>query len=121
VRWRFFFWEALASIRSNAATTMAATVTVLIVTFLLGIFVTTAWWVYHYAVGVRNEVTVKLYLPPSYANDNTARGQVANQVKALPNVKSWEYVSPEEALRKLSPPAQKAARSLPVNPLPPAF
>jgi cell division transport system permease protein len=111
VRWRFFFWEALASIRSNAATTMAATVTVLIVTFLLGIFVTTAWWVYHYAVGVRNEVTVKLYLPPSYANDNTARGQVANQVKALP----------EEALRKLSPPAQKAARSLPVNPLPPAF
>jgi cell division protein FtsX len=30
VRWRFFFWEALRSIRANAATTMAATVTVLI-------------------------------------------------------------------------------------------
>ena len=42
MRWRFFFWEALASIRSNAATTVAATVTVLIVTFLLGIFVTTS-------------------------------------------------------------------------------
>jgi cell division transport system permease protein len=121
VRWRFFFWEALASIRSNAATTMAATVTVLIVTFLLGIFVTTAWWVYHYAVGVRNEVTVKLYLPSSYANDDNARNLVANRVKALPNVKSFEYVSPQEALKKLSPSAQKAAKSLQYNPLPPAF
>ena len=122
MRWRFFFWEALASIRSNAATTMAATVTVLIVTFLLGIFVTTAWWVYHYAVGVRNEVTVKLYLPSSYANnDNNARGQVANQVKALPYVKSWEYVSPEKALKGMSKSAQEAINILPYNPLPPAF
>jgi cell division transport system permease protein len=121
VRWRFFFWEALASIRSNAATTMAATVTVLIVTFLLGIFVTTAWWVYHYAVGVRNEVTVKLYLPSSYAGNNTARGQVANQVKALPYVKSWEYVSPEKALHGMSKSAQEAINILPYNPLPPAF
>jgi cell division transport system permease protein len=121
VRWRFFFWEALASIRSNAATTMAATVTVLIVTFLLGIFVTTAWWVYHYAVGVRNEVTVKLYLPSSYANDSTARGKVANQVNALPYVKSYEYVSPQDALKKMSESARKAASTLNFNPLPPAF
>jgi len=92
VRWRFFFWEALASIRSNAATTVAATVTVLIVTFLLGIFVTTAWWVYHYAVGVRNEVTVKLYLPGSYATNTTQRGVVYNQVKDLPYVKSFRYI-----------------------------
>jgi cell division transport system permease protein len=121
VRWRFFFWEALASIRSNAATTMAATVTVLIVTFLLGIFVTTAWWVYHYAVGVRNEVTVKLYLPHSYAENGNARGEVANQVRALPYVKSFEYVSPEEALQKMSKSARLAIKILPTNPLPPAF
>ena len=61
MRWRFFVSEALNSIRGNAATTLAATVTVLIVTFLMGIFVTTGWWVYHYAVEKRNEVTVKLY------------------------------------------------------------
>ena len=122
MRWRFFFWEALASIRSNAATTMAATVTVLIVTFLLGIFVTTAWWVYHYAVGVRNEVTVKLYLPPSFAdNASHRRDHVANQVKALPYVKSWEYVSPEQALKNLSKSAREAIKVLPTNPLPPAF
>jgi cell division transport system permease protein len=120
VRWRFFFWEALASIRSNAATTLAATVTVLIVTFLLGIFVTTGWWVYHYAVGVRNEVTVKLYLPATYATSPAKRGEVANKVKALPYVKSFRYVSPSEAAGMLSPAEQNALRSIP-NPLPPAF
>ena len=81
MRWRFFMSEALNSIRGNAATTLAATVTVLIVTFLMGIFVTTGWWVYHYAVEKRNEVTVKLYLPPDYAASADKRGQVANQVQ----------------------------------------
>jgi cell division transport system permease protein len=100
---------------------MAATVTVLIVTFLLGIFVTTAWWVYHYAVGVRNEVTVKLYLPPSLATDTNARGLVQNQVKTLPNVKSFEYVSPAKALKSMSKSAQQAIGILNSNPLPPAF
>jgi cell division transport system permease protein len=121
VRWRFFFWEALASIRSNAATTLAATVTVLIVTFLLGIFVTTAWWVYHYAVGVRNEVTVKLYLPAAYGTDVVKRGELANEVRQLPYVKSFRYVSPDQAAKSLSPSAQKALQSLTSNPLPPAF
>jgi cell division transport system permease protein len=121
LKWRFFFWEALASIRANAATTMAATVTVLIVTFLLGIFVSTAWWVYHYAVGVRNEVTVKLYLPGEYSTDVTKRGLVADQVRQLPNVKSYRYVSPDQAVKMLSKSAQAAIKALPSNPLPPAF
>jgi cell division transport system permease protein len=121
LKWRFFFWEALASIRANAATTMAATVTVLIVTFLLGIFVSTAWWVYHYAVGVRNEVTVKLYLPGELSTDVTKRGLVADQVRQLPNVKSYRYVSPDQAVKMLSKSAQAAIKALPSNPLPPAF
>jgi cell division transport system permease protein len=121
LRWRFFFWEALASIRANAATTVAATVTVLIVTFLLGIFVSTSWWVYDYAVGVRNQVTVKLYLSHVYATDAVKRGAVANQVKALPNVKSYSYVSPDAAVKLLSPSEQNAIRQLNSNPLPPAF
>jgi cell division transport system permease protein len=121
LRWRFFFWEALASIRANAATTLAATVTVLIVTFLLGIFVSTSWWVYDYAVGVRNQVTVKLYLPGVYGTDAVKRGDVANQVKALPYVKSYSYVSPTAAENMLSQSEQQAIKNLPENPLPPAF
>jgi cell division transport system permease protein len=123
VRWRFFFWEALSSIRSNVATTMAATVTVLIVTFLLGIFISTAWWVYHYAVGVQNQVTVKMYMPVEYgtAPFTAKRGQVFNQVRRLPYVKSVQYVSPADAVKKLSKPERQALKSLPQNPLPPAF
>jgi cell division transport system permease protein len=123
VRWRFFVWEALSSIRSNAATTMAATVTVLIVTFLLGIFVSTAWWVYHYAVGVRNEVTVKMYLPEGYDTSAFAvkRGQLYNEVRRLPYVKSVQYVSPADAAKKLSASERQALEQLPTNPLPPAF
>jgi cell division transport system permease protein len=121
LRWRFFFWEALASIRANAATTLAATVTVLIVTFLLGIFVSTSWWVYDYAVGVRNQVTVKLYLEKAYATDAVKRGDVANQVKALPYVKSYSYVSPDAAVKLLSKSEQQAILQLNSNPLPPAF
>jgi cell division transport system permease protein len=96
-------------------------VTVLIVTFLLGIFVSTAWWVYHYAVGVRNEVTVKLYLPGELSTDVTKRGVVADQVRQLPNVKSYRYVSPDQAVKMLSKSAQAAIKALPSNPLPPAF
>jgi cell division transport system permease protein len=121
VRFGFFVSEALASIRTNAATTLAATVTVLIVTFLLGIFVSIAWWVYHYAVGVRNEVTVKMYMPKSYAKATTLRAQVEAQVTQLRYVKSVQYVSPDDAARKLSKAAQEALKILPQNPLPPAF
>jgi cell division transport system permease protein len=121
MRWRFFVSEALNSIRGNAATTLAATVTVLIVTFLMGIFVTTGWWVYHYAVEKRNEVTVKLYLPPEYASSADKRGEVANDVRELPYVKSFAYVSPDKAAQSLSPSARAAIKALGFNPLPPAF
>src|SRR5437868_6751479 len=117
----FFVSEALASIRSNAATTLAATVTVLIVTFLLGIFVSVAWWVYHYAVGVQNEVTVKLYLPNPYANQTAQRAQIEDQVRHLQYVKAVQYISPDAARRKLPKSAQEALKILPKNPLPPAF
>jgi cell division transport system permease protein len=121
VRWRFFLSEALNSIRGNAATTVAATVTVLIVTFLMGIFVTTGWWVYHYAIAKRNEVTVKLYLPPAYTTDATKRGLMANRIRTLPYFHSAAYVSPEKAKSMLNPSAQQAINALGFNPLPPAF
>jgi cell division transport system permease protein len=70
---------------------------------------------------VRNEVTVKLYLPGDLATNVAQRGLVADQVAKLPNVKSYRYVSPDEAVKMLSKSAQAAIKSLPSNPLPPAF
>ena len=62
-RWRFFLGEAVQSVRANFATTLAATLTVLIVTLLLGVFSVAGYWLYHYLTGVQNQVTVKAYLP----------------------------------------------------------
>ena len=121
MRTRFFIAEALRSVRGNVATTLAATVTVLIVTFLLGVTITIAKYIYDYTVGVRSDVTVKLYLPAHPALPRAQLNRVANQVQALPYEKSMQYVSPAEAKAKLSPQARKEINQLPYNPLPPAF
>jgi cell division transport system permease protein len=121
MRWRFFVSEAMNSIRGNAATTLAAIVTVLIVTFLLGVTLSLGKWVYDYTVGVRNEVTVKAYISNPTGQDAAARGKVANAINALPDVKSIEYVSPAEALQRVSARDRQFARSIGYNPYPPSF
>ncbi len=45
-RFRFFLGEAVRSLRTNLATTVAATVTVLIVLFFLGVFVLCGTYLY---------------------------------------------------------------------------
>jgi cell division transport system permease protein len=123
VRLRFFLAEALTSIRSNAATTVAATLTVLIVTLLLGATITIGKWVYDNTVAIRSDVTVKVYfkLPPDEPQRSQTLNSLANDVKGLPYFKSMEYVSPEDAVKRLSPKQQDQIKVLPYNPLPPAF
>jgi cell division transport system permease protein len=118
--------EAMSSIRGNAATTLAAIVTVLIVTFLLGVTVSLGKWVYDYTVGVRNEVTVKAYLAEPAGGSNTAAfqaeiGRLDNQIRSMQYVKSVEYVSPAEALRRVSAKDRQYAAKLLFNPYPPSF
>ncbi len=121
MKWRFFVAEALNSIRGNAATTLAATVTVLIVTFLLGVSLTVGKWVYDYTVGVRSQVTVKAYISNTVGNDPTARSEVANEIKAIPYVKGYTYITPAEAKARLDPSLRAAIDALQYNPLPPEF
>jgi len=45
-RFRFYVGEAVRSLRANLATTLAATVTVLIVMFFLGVFVALGSYLY---------------------------------------------------------------------------
>ena len=123
MRMRFFLGEALTSIRSNAATTIAATVTVLIVTLLLGATVTIGKWVYDNTLAIRDDVTVKVYftLPEKEPQRTDELNALANQVKALPYFQSLDYVSPEEAVQSLSKELREQSANLPYNPLPPAF
>ena len=120
-RWRFFLGEAMQSVRANFATTLAATLTVLIVTLLLGVFSVAGYWLYHYLTGVQNQVTVKAYLPKPDAKDPAVLNRIDNEIRKIPYVKDVTYVSPAKALTKLSSSEQDDASLLPVNPLPPSF
>lgn len=126
MKWRFFVAEAINSIRGNAATTLAAVVTVLIVTFLLGVTVTVGKWVYDYTNGVRNDITIKAFVSRSDYGSNDQqtvikRGNVINQIKVLPYVKTVTYVSPAAALKTVSPTMRKSAEQIGYNPFPPSF
>jgi cell division transport system permease protein len=109
------------SIRGNVATTVAASVTVLIVTFLLAVFASLGLFLYDKTVSVRNDITVKTYLPRGSETDKATLNRVHNELAALPYVQSLRYVSPQEALRSLSKEDQKDSSYLETNPLPPAF
>ena len=126
MKWRFFLAEAINSIRGNAATTLAAVVTVLIVTFLLGVTVTVGKWVYDYTNGVRNDITVKAYVSTSDYGSNdpqtvVKRGDLLNEIKQLPYVKTVTYVSPAAALKTVSPSMRESAKEIGYNPFPPSF
>jgi cell division transport system permease protein len=123
VKWRFFVAEAVRSVRGNVATTVAATVTVLIVTLLLGVTITIGKYVYDKTTELRGDVTVKLYfqLPEQKAKRQEVLNSIANQVRQLPYLAGMEYVSPKAALDRLSPKEREQIEILPFNPLPPAF
>jgi cell division transport system permease protein len=121
VRWRFFISEAMHSIRGNVATTLAASLTVLIVTFLLAVFASFALFLYQKTEGVRNDTTVKAYMKLGTESDHATLDKVHNDLIQIPYVKKVTYVSPQDALKTLSQDLQNDSNVLPNNPLPPAF
>ena len=127
MKWRFFVAEAVNSIRGNAATTLAAVVTVLIVTFLLGVTVTVGKWVYDYTNGVRNDITIKAFVSRSdYGVERPKDGDQAGRpderdARQLPYVKTVTYVSPAAALKTVSPSMRESAEQIGYNPFPPSF
>ncbi|HVG89231.1 MAG: cell division protein FtsX [Gaiellales bacterium] len=121
MRWRFFVGEAMHSIRGNVATTLAASITVLIVTLLLGVFAAIFLFVRDRTDAVKNDVTVKAYVPKALQSDQATLSRVRNELAAIPNVKSIEYVSPDDAIKQLSKEEQANIAVLGYNPLPPAF
>ena len=121
MKWRFFFGEALRSVRGNVATTLAAAITVLFVTLLLGAFATGYLLVRDQAQQVRDDVTVKAYLAKGTEGDPATLDKVHNELAKLPYVKSIRYVSPDDAINTLSDQEREQLKVLTYNPLPPSF
>ncbi len=119
MRVRLFVGEALRSITANLSTTIAATMTVLIGMFLLGLFIALGSWVVSWTDNVKREVLVKVFFEKDArpAEINAVR----NRLVQMDEVKKVVYVSPDDALRRMKEKFPELTENLASNPLPPAF
>jgi len=104
-RFKLLFSESLRSLGANASTTLAATVTVLIGMFLLGLFIAFGTWVVSWSNHVKRELVVHVYYCTSdtCAKEATTAqmNHVANIASSSPLVKRIVPVSKEQALAQM--------------------
>ena len=123
MRVRMLAGEALRSIRASMSTTLAATMTVLIGMFLLGLLIALGSWVVSWSENVKKEVVVHVYFCSVPKCDREASAAEINAVRAQlvadPRVKEVTFVSKEEALRRMKKRFPDLFKTgLPSNPLP---
>jgi cell division transport system permease protein len=120
-RVRLLFSEAWSSITANISTTFAATMTVLIGMFLLGLFIALGTWVLSWSDHVKKGLEVKVYFA-----DGTTRTQetfVGSQIrKDRGHVKRVTFISKETAQKQMRSKFPELYKTpLPSNPLPDAY
>jgi cell division transport system permease protein len=124
-RLKLILAESVRSLGANVSTTLAATVTVLIGMFLLGLFIAFGTWVVSWSDHVKKELVVHVY----YCTDDTCpkaatRAQetaVARKAQTSPLVKSVDFVSKNEALEIMRKKHPDEVKALPANPFPDAL
>ena len=124
-RFKLIVSESLRSLGANLSTTLAATVTVLIGMFLLGLFIAFGSWVVSWSNHVKRELVVHVYY---CTNDTCAKeasvaqmNRIANRASQSPLVKRVVPVSKEEALAQMKRKHPEEVAALPTNPFPNAL
>ena len=120
-RARLFFSEAFRSIGANISTTVAATMTVLIGMFLLGLFIALFSWVNSWTDHVRKDVIVKVFFEQSPEATDAQINAVRAKIQTFPETKTVVFVSKEEALARMKAKYPTLVEGLVGNPLPNAF
>jgi cell division transport system permease protein len=117
VRARLVVSEAVRSLTSNLSTTVAATTTVLIGMFLLGLAVALGTWMYSWSEHVERELLVKTYFV-----DQVKPQQIDAVRRTLEqdrtHVERVTFVSAEEALERMRKRFPELTRDLTSNPFP---
>jgi cell division transport system permease protein len=95
--------EAVRSLGANLSTTFAATTTVLIGMFMLGLVVGLGSWALSLSDHYKKQLLVKVYFCTTLSCGHDAKTSekdaVHNQLIAIPQVKSVHYISRSEAYR----------------------
>jgi cell division transport system permease protein len=116
--------ESLRSLGANLSTTLAATVTVLIGMFLLGLFIAFGSWVVSWSDHVKRELVVKVYFctDDTCIKDGEATATQVNAAMSVgetsPLVKNVVFVSKKDALAQERKKHPEEYALLPQNPLP---
>ena len=120
-RAKLFFSEAFRSIGANLSTTVAATMTVLIGMFLIGLFIALFSWVNSWTDHVRKDVLVKVYFEQQPEATQPQINSVGAQIRTFPETKTVVFVSKDEALKRMAEKYPELVKNLTANPLPNAF
>jgi cell division transport system permease protein len=126
-RFRLIIAESLRSLGANVSTTLAATVTVLIGMFLLGLFIAFGSWVVSWSNHVKKELVVHVYYctdqscPKQGGATKTQENNLARLVSASPLVKHVQFIPKQQALQLEKKKHPDLYAFVPTNPLPDAL
>jgi cell division transport system permease protein len=125
MRTKIFFSEALRSIGANISTTAAAVMTVLIGMFLLGLFIALGSWVISWTNHVKKDLVVNVYFCTDLTCEKEALPKEINAVSAEldqnPMVKSYRFVSKEDAWEEMQERFPELTAETVRNPLPASY
>ena len=127
MRLRLLFSESIRSLGANLSTTVAATMTVLIGMFLLGLFIAIGSWAQDFGAKQKEKLLVKVYFctentcakPATLAQINIVRRTLESNPLVKPG--GVTFVSKAEALERMRERTPDIVDNLTSNPLPPAF
>ena len=125
MRLKLLFSESIRSLGANLSTTIAATMTVLIGMFLLGLFIALGSWAQAFGDHQKEKLLVKVYFCTDSTCKQEAKPAQINAVRAKlnsdPLVREVTWVSKAEALERMRKLQPEIVENLPGNPLPDAF
>src|ERR1041385_4802528 len=125
MRLRMLVSEAWRSLAANVSTTFAATMTMLVGMFILGLFIALGTWTVSWSNHVKHELVVKVDFKTSGQKGGPATRQQENAVARLlqsnPQIKTARFISKEEAFKRMEKLHPELTRDLPWNPLPDSF
>src|SRR3972149_3741687 len=118
-RFKLVVSEAIRSIGSNLSTSFAATITVLIGMFLLGLRIALGSWVVSWSDHVKSQLEVKVFflddVKPKQVNG------VRIYLEQDERVQQFQFVTKREALARMQKKYPELTANLPSNPLPASY
>jgi cell division transport system permease protein len=118
-RFKVVLAEAWRSITASISTTIAATMTVLIGMFLVGLLIALGTWAMSWSDDAKKKLLVKVYLTDSATDQQV--NSVREKLESDNRIASVTFVSKEDALKEMEKRYPDLVENLPGNPLPRSF